>query len=138
MQITSLYNSPAFAYLEGNEKAYEDYCNFKNPIGGGDIHTVERFQALIDSVSGNGLRNEWGIVVVNHKNEIEDGQHRACLALKKFGPKHRLKVFKIFYRGKWKERPLNRLNALRCCLLSKITFGDKRRHYLQKCESLKF
>jgi hypothetical protein len=49
-----------------------------------------------------------------------------------------IEVLKVFYRKRWKECLPNRLNALRCRLLSKITFGNKMRHYLQKCESLKF
>jgi hypothetical protein len=129
-----IYNSPSFAYLEGDEKSYEDYCQFKDKLGINLAnHSIEKYRALIKRMESD---EEHNLLVINLKDEIIDGQHRACLMLKRFGPDHKVKVLRIFSQEeKWIKYKF--WNYLRINFLSLATFGKKRQHYLRKCKSLR-
>ncbi|MDR1413741.1 MAG: hypothetical protein LBI56_02265 [Puniceicoccales bacterium] len=135
----NIYNSPAFAFLEGNEKEYADYCAFKDQFKTGDFHSIARYRSLIESVSSKGFDKK-NVIILNSKNEIIDGQHRACLLLKKFGPEHRVKVLKVFSEG-YVPHILNLvvlpLNLFRCAALAKVNFLGKKQHYAQKSNRIR-
>jgi hypothetical protein len=124
-----IYNSPSFAYLEGDEKSYEDYCQFMDKLGMNPAnHSIEKYRTLIKRIESG---REHNLIVVNFKNEIIDGQHRACLMLKRFGPDHKVRVLRVFSpEEKWARYGF--WNYLRVYFLSLTTFGKKRQHYLQK------
>lgn len=90
-----IHQVPAYKYLEGDKQSYIDYINYKNPIGGGDIHTVDRYEALINSFNSKGFCED-NVIIVDANNTIIDGQHRACLLLKKYGGNKKIKVLKIY------------------------------------------
>lgn len=90
-----LEESPVYKYINGDKQCYVDYCNFKNPIGGGDIHSTERLDDLVDSL--NDKYNTNSVIIVNDKNEILDGMHRACWLLSKYGKNYKVNVLKLWY-----------------------------------------
>ena len=94
--VYKLPQSPAYKFLEGDVQGYLDYNDFKNPKGGGDIHSIQRYSDLIKSFNENGYQEE-NVILVNDRNEIFDGQHRACLLRKKYGGNKKVKVIKFWF-----------------------------------------
>lgn len=94
-QKTPLNQTPAYCYLRGDLNAYKDYVAFKNKMyPDGNENSVRRFEALIDSLNA-GYNPEF-VIVVNGKNIILDGQHRACWLMDTFGGEHEITVLKIY------------------------------------------
>lgn len=93
-----LDQSPAFKFLQGEKAVYRAYCQFKSSrLAGtaGDIaHSVERFEQLVEKLEKGYDENY--VIVVNWKNEILDGQHRACFLLHKYGAQHKVPVLQIW------------------------------------------
>ena len=91
----SILESPVYKYVCGNQKAYEDYMDFKNlQYPDGNVNSTQRYDNLIKQL--NQKYNHKSVVVVNGANVILDGQHRACWALHKFGKNAKIKVLKIY------------------------------------------
>ena len=91
----ALTESPAYKYMDGDKQSYVDYCNFKNPIGGGDVHSIERFDSLIESLNVGYDTNH--VIILNENNEIIDGMHRACWLLNKYGGNYKVRILKLWY-----------------------------------------
>ena len=85
-----------YRYLTGDDEAYREYSRYHEEHGL-SMMTRERFQQLIESVERNGY-DERHVLVVDQKNVIMDGQHRACILLAKYGEAHQVKVLKV-----WRE-----------------------------------
>ena len=83
-----------YHYLMGDDEAYEKYSRYHNEHDL-TLMTRERFQELIESIEKNGY-DERHILVVDQKNVIMDGQHRACILLAKYGEGYTVKVLKIW------------------------------------------
>lgn len=90
-----IFQIPAYKYLCGDKQSYVDYINYKNPIGGGDIHSIDRYEALIDSFNSEGFLED-NVIIIDTYDRIIDGQHRACLLYKKYGGNKKIKVLKIY------------------------------------------
>lgn len=89
--IHSLEESPAYKALQGDQKIYNDYCKQKNPYGGGDVHSLQRFDDLIASLEkNNGFGYQHTGIVIDKNFKILDGQHRASYLLYKFGPEKQI------------------------------------------------
>lgn len=93
--IYPLYHCPHYRYLNGDKEAYRSYCVFKDKKEGKDMHNEDRFQRLLTSLKKTKKLEHF--IVVNRKNEILDGLHRACYLLYKHGPKHEISVLKIWW-----------------------------------------
>ena len=91
--IRTLSQCEPYLWLKGNKGIYKEYSDFhiKNNL---PHMTIERFKKLISSIEKNGYDDKYPIVIDNN-NIIWDGQHRACILLNKYGPKHEVKVLKI-------------------------------------------
>lgn len=79
---------------KGDVAAYEKYCKF-HEASGLPLMTKERFDKLIESVNKNGY-NENKIIIVDNKNTLLDGQHRACILASKYGEESYIRVLKIW------------------------------------------
>ena len=82
-----------YRYLMGDEEAYEEYSRYHKSHDL-TMMTRERFQKLIESMEKNGYDERY-VMVVDQKNVIMDGQHRACILLAKYGEEHKVKVLKV-------------------------------------------
>ena len=97
-RILRLNETVVYKYLDKNndsESQYMDYCDKygkKNPHRNRDA-----FDSLINdfSVDNNDYDPLKGVIIVNQYGFLLDGQHRACLLLKKYGPKKKIPVLKI-------------------------------------------
>ncbi|MDT2459464.1 rhamnan synthesis F family protein [Enterococcus avium] len=91
----NIYISEAapYKYLMGDEKKYQEYNKFhkENDL---PIMTKERFNSLIESMESNGYSQK-NIILVDDRNVIFDGQHRACFLAYKYGLNHKIKVLQI-------------------------------------------
>ena len=83
-----------YRYLMGDDETYEEYSRYHNEHDL-TLMTRERFQELIESIEEKGY-DERHILVVDQKNVIMDGQHRACILLAKYGEEHKVNVLKIW------------------------------------------
>lgn len=92
--------SNCLTFLRGNKKEYEQYNKFKNDTYAKDsIHSNERFSNLIKQLNKKHYNPRYPIIV-DGRNVIMDGQHRACWLLNKYGPDYEVQVIKIY--GDWR------------------------------------
>lgn len=85
--------APPYLFLQGNKEAYLSYCKFKDTKEGADKHNMERFEELLFDFNHSQQIKKY--IVVNRKNEILDGLHRACLLLHKYGPDYKIHILKL-------------------------------------------
>ena len=112
-KIFSLYKTDAYMYLENpdnpNSKIrYQEYC--KNSCFDYEIRGEKVFNELEDDISKNEYNPTKGVIVVDQHRIIMDGQHRACILLKKYGPKYKVKVVMV------KRKNIGILTTFRCLL----------------------
>ena len=55
----------------------------------------ERYDRLIESINQYGY-DERHIIIVNERNILKDGQHRACILANKYGEDSYVRVLKIW------------------------------------------
>lgn len=91
--IISLKECEPYLYLCGDKEAYKKYTKFHQDNNLPSM-TEKRFKDLIKSIDKNGY-DEKCILVVNEKNIILDGQHRACILLYKYGEEYEQKVLQV-------------------------------------------
>lgn len=91
-ELVPLAKCSPFLYLNGDKEAYQNYCEANLKMSGFEM-TEERYTRLIDSMKD--FDPTWMPVVLGERNEIHDGQHRCCILLKRFGPKHMIKVIRL-------------------------------------------
>lgn len=91
--VMSLKECAPYLYLEGNKKAYDDYVLFHkgNNL---PIMDVNRYEKLIKSVKKKGYDNIH-LIVVDQRNIILDGQHRACILCYLNDDEKEFKVLKL-------------------------------------------
>lgn len=107
-----LNETNVYRYLSGTPKgvaAYKefvDYCNVP-------FRSFECYDRLIDEVEKTGGYNiKKGAIVVDQDFFIMDGMHRSCFLLKKFGPKYKVGVVKLYY-SKNRRAPLRKLRIVK-------------------------
>ena len=91
-RLYPLEQCPPYRYLCGDKDAYESYCLQNKAITGFDM-SPERFERLCESMVEYDPKSM--PVVFGPRNIIQDGQHRSCILLKKFGPDYKIKVLRI-------------------------------------------
>ena len=91
----SLTECAPYKYLQGDTKAYDEYCEYHHINNLPDM-TRLRFDTLINSIKENGY-NPDNIIVVSNRNILLDGLHRACCLMHLYGESHRVNVLKITF-----------------------------------------
>ena len=86
--------TPQFLYLNGDKEAYRSYCEFKDIREGKDKHNIARFEKLLNSIKTSEKLH--CLIVINQRNEILDGLHRASFLMYKYGPEHKILVLKLY------------------------------------------
>lgn len=89
-----------YRYLSGYRNEYYDYCDFHKDSDL-PLMTKQRFDDLIESLTDGTFDSRYK-VIVNQDNVIQDGQHRACYYLYKYGSEYEIEVLKVHYRGQGK------------------------------------
>ena len=92
-KILPLKEAYPYRYLQGDEKAYAEYCRIHEERGYPAMSPV-RFQDLIHSIEEQGY-NPSHIILVNELGIIRDGQHRACCLAQKLGLDHEIEVLEL-------------------------------------------
>ncbi|MBQ8188680.1 MAG: hypothetical protein IJZ44_02770 [Lachnospiraceae bacterium] len=91
-----------YKYLALNQvKEYEDYCEYHHENNLPDM-SRERYDQLIKSIDEKGF-DDRNIIVINQDNVVQDGQHRSCCLLYKYGGDYVVKALKVYF---WKERKI--------------------------------
>lgn len=94
-----------YLFLEGEKKRYINYClnnrrtdymnisekEFQKKI---KKECVKSYQNLIERINKTGYQSK-NPIIVDQNNCILDGQHRACILLKKYGSNHKITVLKL-------------------------------------------
>ena len=99
--IVNLKNTYVYAYLtdeKGGKEKYQEYCKICNVA----FRNSEEYDKLINSLLKNDYDIRKGAICVDSNNLIIEGQHRACILLKKRGPLYKIPVVKIYYAGMMK------------------------------------
>ncbi len=91
-KLYPLEECPPYKYLCGDKSAYEAYCAQNKAVTGFEM-SPERFEALCKSMAE--YDPKCMPVVFGPRNIIQDGQHRSCILLRKFGPDHEIDVLRI-------------------------------------------
>lgn len=91
--IKNLKECEPYKYLQGDKKIYEQYVEYhkKNKM---QTMTVDRYEKLIKSIKENGYLEKYPIVV-DGKNQIIDGQHRACILMFEKGEDFEVEVIRF-------------------------------------------
>jgi rhamnosyltransferase len=89
----SIVEAAPYLYLQGDRKVYDNYCAYhqKNNL---PYMTEARFLALIERIEQEGFDARYPIVA-DSKNNIYDGQHRACYMCHLHGPMATVPVLRI-------------------------------------------
>ena len=94
-KIFKLSEGVPYRYLsEGDTTGYEEYCKLHEDSGL-PLMKKERYDHLIESINQKGY-DERNIIIVDDRNTLLDGQHRACVLANKYGLGSEIKVLKIW------------------------------------------
>lgn len=97
-QCVTVSEMPAYHYLEGDRQSYVNYMVLNDRYNPGHEHSLERFEALLANFQ-DGVKPKCHIVV-NGKNTILDGVHRACWMAHQYGLDTEITILKVY--GDWK------------------------------------
>lgn len=89
--IMSLSDTMVYSFLDGSKEGkskYKLYCEFCNS----PRRTATNYSQLMEDLERNDYDIMKGAIVIDEHNFILDGQHRACILLKNYGPFHRIPV----------------------------------------------
>lgn len=99
-KITSLQDTVVYKYLDDHAGFTQDYQDYCSKYGARNKQrTLENYDLLIRDFSDDVYDLQKGAIVINQFNLVVDGQHRSCILLKRYGPKYKIKVVKIWIRG---------------------------------------
>ncbi len=93
--VIPLAESPAYRYVCGDEKAYAKNMQFRDRTLSDNVHSLERFNALIRSVKESGYQAE-DIIIIGADNVIRDGQHRAAILMHMLGEDAEMTVLRVY------------------------------------------
>ena len=96
-KLIGLEKCEPYLYLQGgktNEAIYEAYCDFHAADATLPDMTRARFDKLIKSIKQHGYNSKIPILV-DAKNVILDGQHRACVLLYLYGAAYEIPVLRL-------------------------------------------
>lgn len=90
----SIKECAPYLYLIGDKKRYNEYILYhkENNL---PVMSVKRYEKLIKSIKTNGYDNRH-LIVVDQKNVILDGQHRACILSCLNGDEKDFKILKLY------------------------------------------
>lgn len=93
-KIYHLDECAPYKYLNGEKEQYNEYCKVNSEKSLYSM-TEERFDKLTESISQKGFDKRY-IPVIDGDGFIVDGQHRACVLMKKYGKDYMIDVLKIY------------------------------------------
>ncbi len=102
----SLESCAPYRYLLGYHYEYYKYSEYHidNNL---PLMTKKRFDELINNIESNGY-DKRNLPIINQDNVIQDGQHRSCYLLFKYGPDYEIEVLKIWYKNRRREKEFYR------------------------------
>ena len=96
IRIPFIENAP-YRYLKGDVEGYKKYCEYHEKHGL-PLMSIDRFEKLRASIKKYGY-DERHIIILNDRNELLDGQHRACCLCEQLGEDASIRVLKIHFIG---------------------------------------
>ena len=94
-------NNLFLMYLNGefnricNDNPSNDLCNQEN------IERLKDYDDLINNLENSGFDYSKSIIIVDGRNKILNGQHRASWLYWKYGAKHKIKVARLMLKKKY-------------------------------------
>ena len=92
-EIIPLSACVPYQYLQGNREVYEEYCRIHEESGR-PLMSPQRYDALIRSMEADSFDGKH-IIMVDEKNILKDGQHRACWLAHRYGLDHEIEVLEV-------------------------------------------
>ncbi len=97
-KIFDLYDTDAYKLLDNPkskkvQQQYDKYC--EEYCYEYEKRSKEKFKKLVVDIIKEEYDPQKGVIVVDQLYIIADGQHRACILLKNYGPDYKIKVLKI-------------------------------------------
>lgn len=102
----SLTSCAPYRYLLGYRNEYFKYSEYHKD-NNLPLMTKIRFDNLIQSIEEKGFDTK-NMPVVNQDNVIQDGQHRSCYLLFKYGEDFEMPVVKIWYKNRVRKKEFYR------------------------------
>ena len=102
-RVVSLYDTPVYNFLNDTQEGvnqYRQYCDHYRV----SFRTEQCFNHLIEEMSSSDYDVKKGILVIDQYGVIADGQHRACILLKKYGPYYKVNVLRIVWKQNFIEK----------------------------------
>ena len=102
-KITTLYDTINYQFLmnqkdEELRNKYEEYCTDIKNTHDNPKRSISTFKEIEDGIANSDYDIHKGAIIVNQYNFIQDGLHRSCVLLKKYGPDYKIDVLKIHKR----------------------------------------
>ena len=101
--VTTLYDTVNYRFLANPDdaqckSAYIEYCRDSKNTHDNPSRSIGTFESVEKSICSADYDIKKGAIIVNQYNFVQDGLHRSCVLLKKYGPNHTIKVLKIYKR----------------------------------------
>lgn len=91
-----LNQTPTYLYLTGDKSIYADYMKMRDKeLSDENIHSVARFDSLIENVKENGFDSS-KYIIIDALNNVRDGQHRAAIYMSLNGEDALVDVLRIY------------------------------------------
>ena len=105
-----LEDSPAYLMALGDEGSYAKYIELLRENNNDTIHSVETYKKLLNDLEKDGY-DEKNVIIVNPRNRIMDGQHRASYLAAKNGLDNKVRVLVLYSLrgGNWEMFPYNKV-----------------------------
>lgn len=112
--ITTLYDTINYRFLISPDdpqikNSYIEYCNDIKNTHDNSSRSIGTFENVEKDISSADYDINKGVIIVNQYNFVQDGLHRSCVLLKKYGPNHKIKVLKIYKKTQRRMRILSPL-----------------------------
>lgn len=94
-EIVPISQCPAYKYFVNGKNVYSKYINHREKCTDNNIHSINRFENLIKSMSESNFSNE-KLIIIGCNNKIKDGQHRAAILMHKYGPDYKIHALRVY------------------------------------------
>lgn len=99
-QVIPIDNTINYRFLINPDSAdikesYDSYCLDKSNLSDNALRSTDVFLKLKDVITYEDYNPQKGVVIINQYNIIEDGLHRSCILLSRFGEDYEIPVLKI-------------------------------------------
>lgn len=107
-KLSPLYETEPYLLLKNPENdnainIYSDYCNLPGARKDNPERSVDYFKSFIgDFTCDYDIKK--GAIIIDQYYRIQDGLHRSCILLNKYGPDYKIQVVRIYLKNNIRMR----------------------------------